>query len=162
MKRISPTRRQALAAYASLLAASPRLRAQKLAGEAPRRIPPFQELLNPQEFEAVAERTLDGPTFAEIAGGERNALDRITFRPRLMIDSRQMDLSTELFGQSLFTPVLIGPLRQKRFHRRELAMVRGASAAKALMVVADRSSYPVDRDRRAAKPRSGIRSEERT
>jgi 4-hydroxymandelate oxidase len=153
MKRISPTRRQALAAYGSLLAAAPRLSAQKLAGEAAGRIPPVQELLNAGEFEAIAERKLDGRTFAEIAGSERNAFDRITFRPRLMIDSRQMDLSTELFGQSLFTPVLIGPLsRQKRFHPEgELAMVRGASAAKALMVVADRSSYPIDQIAAQAK-----------
>jgi len=146
------TRRQALAAYASLLAASP-LPAQKLAGEPPGRIPPVQELLNAAEFEAVAGRKLDGLTLAEIAGSERSAFDRITFRPRLMIDSRQMDLSTELFGQSLFTPVLIGPLsRQKRFHAEgELAMARGASAAKAVMVVADRSSYPVDQIAAQAK-----------
>lgn len=146
------TRRQALAAYSSLLAASP-LPAQKLAGEPPGRIPPVQELVNAAEFEAVAGRKLDSLTLAEIAGSERSAFDRITFRPRLMIDSRQMDLSTELFGQSLFTPILIGPLsRQKRFHPEgELAMARGASAAKAVMVVADGSSYPVDQIAAQAK-----------
>ena len=67
MKRISSTRRQALAAYGSLLAASPLLRAQRLAGEPPGRIPPAQELINAAEFEAVAERKLDALTFAEIA-----------------------------------------------------------------------------------------------
>ena len=146
MKRISPTRRQALAAYAALLAASPLSRAQKLAGEPPGRIPPVQELINAEEFEVVAGRKLDSLTFAEIAGSDRAAFDRITFRPRLMIDSRQMDLSTALLGETLFTPILIGPLSmQKRFHPEgELAMARGASAASALMVVADRSSYPID------------------
>ena len=153
MKRISSTRRQALAAYGSLLAASPLLRAQRLAGEPPGRIPPAQELINAAEFEAVAERKLDALTFAEIAGSERSAFDRITFRPRLMIDMRQMDLSTQLFGQSLFTPILIGPLsRQKRFHPEgELAMARGASAAKALLVVSDDSSYPIDQIAAQAK-----------
>jgi 4-hydroxymandelate oxidase len=151
MRNASLTRRQALAAYGSLLAAPPRLLAQeapapKLAGEAPGRIPPVQELLNAAEFEAVAGRKLDSLTLAQIAGSERGAFDRITFRPRLMVDSRQMDLTTELFGQSLFTPILIGPLaRQKRFHPEgELAMARGAFAAKAVMVVADSSSYPID------------------
>jgi 4-hydroxymandelate oxidase len=146
------TRRQALAAYSSLLAASP-LRAQQLMGEPPGRIPPVQELLNAAEFEAVAGRKLDSLRLAEIAGSERGAFDRITFRPRLMIDTRQMELSTELFGQSLFTPILIGPLsRQKRFHPEgELAMARGASAAKAVMVVADRSSYPIDQIAAQAK-----------
>jgi 4-hydroxymandelate oxidase len=147
------TRRQALAAYGSCLAASPLLRAQKPAGEPPGRIPPMQELVNLAEFEAIAERRLDRLTFAEVAGGDRTAFDRITFRPRLMNDTRQMDLTTLLFGQSLFTPILIGPLaRQKRFHPEgELAMARGASAAKAVMVVSDRSSYPIDQIAAEAK-----------
>ncbi len=145
MKEISFTRRQTLAAYGSMLAAS-QLRAQKLIGEAPGRIPPVQELVNAAEFEAIAARKLDNLTFAEIAGSERGAFDHITFRPRLMIDSRQIDLTAQLFGQSLFTPILIGPLsNQKRFHPDgELAMARGAAAAKAFMVVADQSSYPLD------------------
>jgi 4-hydroxymandelate oxidase len=153
MKSISSTRRQALAAYGSLLAASPLLRGQKLAGEPPGRIPPAQELINAAEFESVAGRKLDSLTFAEITGSERAAFERITFRPRLMIDTRQMDLTTQLFGQSLFTPILIGPLsRQKRFHPEgELAMARGASAAKALLVVSDDSSCPIDQIAAQAK-----------
>jgi 4-hydroxymandelate oxidase len=157
MRRVPLTRRQALASYGSLflegLAASSLLRAQKPVGEAPGRIPPVQELLNAAEFEAAAGRKLDRLTMAEIAGSERGAFDRITFRPHLMIDTRQMDLTTELFGQSLFTPILIGPLSlQKRYHPEgELAMVRGASAAKALMVVADHSSYPIDQVAAQAK-----------
>lgn len=126
-------------------AAAPFLYGQKLAGEPPGRIAPVQELINAFEFEAMAQRKLDTLAFAEIAGSERSAFDRITYRPRLMVDTTKMDLSTELFGQSLFTPILVGPTsQQKRFHPEgELAMVRGASAAKAVMVVADRSSYPI-------------------
>jgi 4-hydroxymandelate oxidase len=153
MKWIRLSRRQALAAYGSWMAGMLPLQAQTLVGEAPGRIPPVQDLLNAAEFEAIAERKLDSVTFKEIAGSERAGFDRITFRPRLMIDSRQMDLTTTLFGQSLFTPILIGPLsNQKRFHPEgELAMARGASAANALMVVADRSSYPIDQIAAQAK-----------
>jgi 4-hydroxymandelate oxidase len=140
------TRRQAVAGYASLLAGSPLLKGQKLAGEPPGRIAPVQELVNTFEFESMAQRKLDAGDFAEIAGSDRAAFDRITFQPRLMVDTTKMDLSTTLFGQTLFTPILIGPvLQQKRFHPQgELAMVRGASAAKAVIVVADRSSYPIE------------------
>lgn len=139
------TRRQAVAVYGSLLAAS-RVRAQKLAGEAPGRIPPPQDLLNAAEFEDVARRKLDSLAFAEIAGSERAAFDRITLRPRLMVDSTKMDLASDLFGQSLFMPILVGPVaHQKRFHPEgELAMARGAGAAKAVLVVAGRASYPID------------------
>jgi len=140
------TRRQAVAGYASLLAGSPLLKGQKLAGEPPGRIAPVQELVNTFEFESMAQRKLDAADFGEIAGSDRAAFDRITFQPRLMVDTTKMDLSTTLSGQTLFTPILIGPVfQQKRFHPQgELAMVRGASAAKAVMVVADRSSYPVE------------------
>ncbi len=147
------TRRRALAGYWSVVAASPLMRAQKLIGEPPGRIPPVEELLNAAEFEEVAERKLDSLTFAEIKGSERAAFDRMTFRPRLMIDSRNMDLSTELLGEKLFTPILVGPVsNQKRYHPEgELAMVRGASAAKAVMVVPGRSSYPVEQIAAEAK-----------
>jgi 4-hydroxymandelate oxidase len=140
------TRRRAMAAYASFVAASRMSRAQELAGEAPGRIPPVEELVNAAEFRAVAERKLDRVSFAEIEGSDRAAFERITFRPRLMIDSRQLDLTTELFGQTLFTPIMVGPVsNQKRYHPEgELAMARGAAAAKSVMIVAGRSSYPID------------------
>lgn len=119
---------------------------QKLIGEPPGRIAPVNELINAYEFESMAERKLDSVTFAGIAGGDRSAFERITFRPRLMIDSTRLDLSIDLFGQTLFAPILIGPAsQQKRFHPEgELAMARGASAAKAVMIVADGSSYPIE------------------
>src|SRR5690606_32800758 len=55
------------------------------------------------------------------------------------------DLTTDLFGDAHFTPILVGPAsHQKRFHPDgELAMVEGASAAKAAMVVSDRSDFPI-------------------
>jgi 4-hydroxymandelate oxidase len=104
------------------------------------------ELVNAAEFRAIAQRKLDSPTFAEIEGSERAAFERITFRPRLMIDSREIHLTAELLGQTLFTPIVVGPVsNQKRYHPEgELAMARGASAAKAVMVVPARSSYPID------------------
>jgi 4-hydroxymandelate oxidase len=141
------TRRRALAAYWSLAAATRSPRAQQLAGEPPGRIPPVEELVNAQEFRAMAERRLDSLTFAEIEGGDRAAFERITFRPRLMVDSRQMDLSTELLGQSLFTPLMVGPIAiQTRYHPEgELAMARGAAAGKAALIVAARSGHPIEK-----------------
>ena len=59
MSRVPFSRRQALAAFAQLLAASPALRAQQkpqLRGEAPGRIAPHGELVNTFEFAAMAQR----------------------------------------------------------------------------------------------------------
>jgi 4-hydroxymandelate oxidase len=107
---------------------------------------PVEELVNAFEFEAMAQRKLDSEEFAEIAGSDRKPFDRITFRPRMMVNTTKLDLTADLFGLKMFAPILIGPLsEQKRFHPdAELAMARGASAAKAVMVIATRSSCAFD------------------
>src|SRR5450755_4492023 len=102
---------------------------------------PVADLVNTLEFEPMARRKLDAATFALVAGSDRRAFERITLRPRMMVDTTKLNLATTLFGREMFTPILVGPLsEQKRFHPEgELAMARGASAAKAVMVVSDRS-----------------------
>src|SRR5438874_9994578 len=154
MSRVPFTRREALAAFASFLASSPLLNGQpKLIGEPPGRIAPVGELVNAFEFEAMAQRKLDPLSFAEIAGSDRKAFDRITFRPRLMVNTSKLDLTRVLFGDSLYTPILVGPTaQQKRFHPEgELAMARGAAAAKTAMVVSSRSSFPIEQIAAQAK-----------
>ena len=144
------SRRQALARIGSLPAATLLLRAQRkqqIIGEPPGRIPPLDELVNSLEFEPLAQRKLDDAAFNAISGGNRSGFDRIVFRPRLMVNTQNLDLTTKLFGDATFTPILIGPAsHQNRFHPEgELAMARGASEAQAAMVVADRSDHPVER-----------------
>lgn len=148
MRGFSFTRRQALTTCGSLLAGAPLLKAQQpqLIGEPLGRIPPPSELVNAFEFELMAQRKLDSAIYAEIAGSDRGPIDRITFNPRMMVNTTKLDLSTPLFGDNLFTPVLIGPVADlKRYHPEgELGMARGASAGKAVLVVADQPSFPID------------------
>lgn len=143
MSRSFITRRDALAGAGCLLASPWLARSQSPAY----RVPPLAETVNVLEMEAAAEAKLAGPVFAEIAGGDRKPFDRITFRPRMLVDSRELDLSVELFGQQMFAPVLVGPVaEQGRFHPEgELAMARGASAAKTVLVATDRASHPIER-----------------
>jgi 4-hydroxymandelate oxidase len=142
-------RRQAFAGLGSLFAASPLLQAQqapRLIGEPPGHIAPRGELINAFEFESMAERKLDDAAYAKIAGSDRKAFDRMTFQQHLMVNTMDLDLSVDLFGDKLFAPIVVGPAsHQKQFHPEgELMMARGASAAKAAMVVADRSSFPIE------------------
>ncbi len=121
---------------------------QQLAGEPAGRIPPVNELVNTLEMAGVARRKLDTNTFAAVAdqgGADRAALDRITLRPRLMVNTMGLDLTLELFGQRMFAPILAGPAEmQQRFHpEAEVAMARGAAAAKAAVIVSERSSAPL-------------------
>lgn len=109
------------------------------------RLPPIGELVSVPEFEALAQAVLPAAAFAKLTGGDRAPFDRMTFRQKLMVDATQLDLSTELLGQPMFAPIVIGPVAaQDQFHPQgELETARGAAAARTTMVVSSRSSYPV-------------------
>jgi 4-hydroxymandelate oxidase len=128
---------------------------QQLIGEPPGRITPVAETVNIFEVEAMAQRKLYSLTYAEIAGSDRRVFDRMTFRPRMMVNTTKLDLTLPIFGGSMFAPIVGGPIsQQKRFHPDgELATARGLTAAKAVMVVSDRSSCPIDQI--AAEAKSG-------
>jgi 4-hydroxymandelate oxidase len=116
------------------------------------RTPPHDELINTFEFEEVARRRLPAAVYAEITGSDRTAFDRMTFRPRVNVATMDMDLSVNVCGATHFTPIFVGPVaEQRRFHQEaELAMVRGAAAARASVIVSDRSSVPIEQVARTA------------
>ncbi|WP_426565853.1 alpha-hydroxy acid oxidase [Angustibacter sp. McL0619] len=76
----------------------------------------------------------------------RAAWSHYRLRPRVLTDVADVDLSLELFGARLRTPLLVAPTA---FHRLahaegELATARGATASGSLMVVSTRSSTPLE------------------
>lgn len=107
---------------------------------------PLDGFANVPEFEPMARAALSEAAFARIAGSERSVLERITFRPRMMVNTLELDLSLELLGQTMFAPILVGPAsRQGRIHPDgERATAKGATAAKATLVTAERSGTPVE------------------
>jgi isopentenyl diphosphate isomerase/L-lactate dehydrogenase-like FMN-dependent dehydrogenase len=110
----------------------------------PRR-PPREELVNTLEFEEVAKTVLPAAAYSTIAGGDRRPFDRIIFRPRMLVPTTDLDLSLDLFGQPHFAPILVGPVAdQRRYHPEgELAMLSGAAAARAGIIVSSRASAPI-------------------
>jgi 4-hydroxymandelate oxidase len=126
------TRRQALETAGRLLAG-------------PVRLAPRADLVNTLEYEEQAKLKLDPAKYSLVAGSDRAAFDRITLRPRMLVPTLDLDLSVTLFGDKLFAPILVGPIAdQRRFHPDgELATVKGASAARAVMVVSSHSSVPL-------------------
>ena len=119
-------------------------RVQKAPANAPR-LPPREELVNVLEFEEVAKSLLQPTAHSTIAGGDRTAFDTMTLRPRMCIPTLDLDLTVELFGDRHYTPIIAGPAAdQRRYHPdAELATVRGASAARAAIVLSSRSSVAV-------------------
>jgi len=120
----------------------------------PDRIGPLDELINVFELEEVARKKLAQPLYNHIAGGvgaeytlrrNREFFTRITFRPRMLVDVSEMDLSIDLFGSKLFAPILAGPsANHGRLHAEaESATVRGAEAAASAAVISRRSSHSI-------------------
>jgi 4-hydroxymandelate oxidase len=111
------------------------------------------EVVNVFEMEELARPKLAEADYAAIAGSDRQAFEWMTFRPRVLVNARQLDLTTELFGERMFAPILVGPAsRQGRVHPEgELAMARGAAAAKTALVVSSSSSHPLEKIAASAK-----------
>ncbi len=121
--------------------------------EPPVKLAPCEELLNAREFEEQAKLVLPASLYQTIAAGDHEPFDRITFRPRMCQPVLDMDLSVELLGQTLFTPIIVGPMSdQAQYHKEgELATIGGAETAKTLTVVSSRSSVPIDQIAAQAK-----------
>jgi 4-hydroxymandelate oxidase len=114
-------------------------------GLARQRIAPRDQLVNVLEYEQQAKLTLSPEVFAQIAGSDRAAFDRITIRPRLVVPTTDLDLSVTIFGDTWFAPIAVGPIaKQRQWHPDgELATAKGAAAAQAPIVVSSRSSVPI-------------------
>jgi 4-hydroxymandelate oxidase len=128
-------------------------RRQALARVAPPRLAPRAELVNTLEYEEQARQALS-PSVASLiadrldASGERadrQAFDRITLRPRLLVPTLDLDLTVSLFGERFPAPIVVAPIAdQKRFRAdAEAATVKGASLAQAPVIVSSQSSVPL-------------------
>jgi 4-hydroxymandelate oxidase len=99
-----------------------------------------------KELEGFAREKLHQMTFDYYAGGAGDELtlkdnveayDRIKLRPKMLVDVSQLNMSVELFGNRINSPVMIAPMA---FHRLahedgEAAMARAAGRANTVMVV---------------------------
>jgi 4-hydroxymandelate oxidase len=129
------TRRQALALAVGQPAAS-----------RPPRLAPREQLVNVLEYEAQARLKLTADPAADLADGDRSEFDRITLRPRMLVPTLDLDLSVTLLGDRFYAPILVAPIsNQTRFHpEAERATVKGASAARAGVILSSSTSIPIE------------------
>jgi 4-hydroxymandelate oxidase len=82
----------------------------------------------------------------------REALDRIRLRPRILVDVSKLDTRIKLLGQELPFPILLAPAGGHTLvhPEGELATVRGAGAAGATLIISTGSTIPVQEVARAA------------
>jgi len=113
------------------------------------------EIVNVFEYEALAKEKLPKMVFDYYASGaedqwtlqeNRRAFERIRFRPRVLVDVSEIDLSTTVLGFKIAMPIMIAPAAmQKMAHPDgELATERAASAAGTIMTLSSLATSNVE------------------
>jgi 4-hydroxymandelate oxidase len=76
----------------------------------------------------------------------REALAKVRLKPRVLIDVSQVDTRTKLFGEELAHPILLAPTSSHMLAHPEgeVATVRGAGAAGAIMVASTVSNRSIE------------------
>ncbi len=151
----SARRRQALRALAGFVASSP-LYAQRDLADTRQLIPSMDEMINVFDFEPVCKARVQKTSYDYVAGGadnewtlrrNREAFDKFAFRPRMLVNTAALDLSTTLFGTRVEAPILIAPTagHGQMTADGELATARAAAATQTLMVLSTNSSQPYEK-----------------
>ncbi len=107
------------------------------------------------DFEAAARRTLPPAHWGYLASGvdgdvtlraNSEAYSRWQLRPRRFVDVSHMDLSTEILGMKVKSPVLLCPIgSQRAFHpEAEVAVARGARTRDQLLVLSTVASAALE------------------
>ena len=124
-------------------------------------MPPLQDMLNVDAFEAEAAQRLDRMAhdyYRSGAWGERSvaenraAWERLWLRPRCMVDVSSRDAGVQLLGARLPAPLLVAPtaLHRMAHAEGEVATARGAGACGVPMVLSSLSTCTVEEVARAA------------
>ena len=96
--------------------------------------PHLEEFLTLQEIVAAARRNLQPGPWSYLVGGaetettvrrNRQALDSIAFRPRVLRDVSRIDTTASLFGRRVRLPLLLAPIGGLE------SIVEGGAAARA-------------------------------
>ncbi|KAH7867445.1 hypothetical protein Vadar_033509 [Vaccinium darrowii] len=104
-----------------------------------------EEPVNVNEFQELARQSLPKMSFEFYNGGAEDqhtlkenteAFQRITFRPRILVDVSRIDMSTAILGHPISAPIMIAPTS---FHKLahpegEVATARAAAACNTIMI----------------------------
>jgi 4-hydroxymandelate oxidase len=132
------SRRAAMRAFLGWAAASPLSIGQDYSD-------PLYGPINVFDFAELAKKKLDPMAWDYLDGGSedeqalrdsREIFKQVIIRPRMLVDTHKIDLTTELFGQKLEYPIILDPAGGKNcFHPKgEEAVALAANNAKALHI----------------------------
>jgi 4-hydroxymandelate oxidase len=113
------------------------------------------------DFEEGARKKMSPMAYEYLASGaadeftlrwNRESLEKIRLRPRVLVDVSKLDTRVTLFGQELLFPILLAPTALHRLYNAEgeLATARGAGAAAITYVISNYTTTPIEEIARAA------------
>ena len=113
------------------------------------------DALNVFDFEPIVRANVNPAHYAYMAQGvddgsilrvNREGFDKFQLLPRRLVDTRNVNLSIELFGQTYAHPIFIAPAgTHAMFHPEgELAVARAARAKNGLMILSTVTNYAVE------------------
>ncbi|MCC6586682.1 MAG: alpha-hydroxy-acid oxidizing protein [Bryobacterales bacterium] len=149
------SRRGVCRQLAAWMAASP-LAAQLDLPYTGERVPAIDQLVNVFEFEPICKLRIPRQNYDYIAGGvdnewslrrNREAFDKITFRPRMLVNASNLDLSLDLFGTKMSCPILIAPTAGHNLATAdgELATAKAAAETETVLILSTNSSQPYEK-----------------
>ncbi|KAH7442234.1 hypothetical protein KP509_03G078000 [Ceratopteris richardii] len=110
---------------------------------------------NVSEYDALAKERLPKMIYDYYASGaedqytlkdNRRAFERIWFRPRILIDVTQVDLTTSILGFKISMPIMVAPTAMQRMAHPEgeLATARAVASAKTIMTLSSWATSSVE------------------
>jgi isopentenyl diphosphate isomerase/L-lactate dehydrogenase-like FMN-dependent dehydrogenase len=117
--------------------------------------PNIDDILSIMDLDEAAKAVLPPAHYGYLASGvdddvtlraNREAFQKITVRPRRLIDIRNVDTRVDLFGKQWSLPVLLSPCgSQKAFHPEgEVAAARGANSRHVLQILSSITTCPIE------------------
>src|SRR5687767_5727798 len=111
--------------------------------------------VNLHEFETLARARLPAMVHDYFAGGAddemtlracRDALERVTLRPRVLVDVSARSQAVRVLGTEVPSPVLVAPMAFQRLAHEdgELATARAARTAGTVMVLSSLSTTTIE------------------
>ena len=114
-----------------------------------------EQAVNVWDFETAIRKSLNAGHYAYVAQGSddfgtiaanRAAFQKIGLRPRRLVDVGTVDMSVEVFGQRLSSPIMLCPVgAQLMFHPEgEVAVARAAKSKNALQILSTVTNLSVE------------------
>ncbi|KAI3896868.1 hypothetical protein MKX03_013519 [Papaver bracteatum] len=113
------------------------------------------EVVNVSEFQQLAKQILPKMYYDYITGGAEDehtlrenveAFRRITFRPRVLIDVSRINLSTNILGFDMSSPIMVSPtaFHSLAYSEGEVATAKAAAATNTIMVLSYSSTRTIE------------------